>query len=537
MKTLFVGLDLGTSAVKVGLFDEAGRALHLARAPYSLYTPQPRWVEQEPMDWWRAACIALRETLAGVAPGQVAAVGLSGQAPGHVLVTGDGMPLGRAIIWSDQRASAEAAWLAEHITPEQARQWTGSSSIADVTQPPARLLWLKDHRPDDWARTAAVVQPKDFVAFRLTGCIATDRPSSYCLFNPQTGRYSAEYLQILGIAAEKMPPVLAPSGIVGTVTVEAAAATGLCIGTPVVTGTIDAWCDIIGCGGASPGQAVDVTGTSEVIALITDHPRGDGPAASPARRRDAVATSPARRRDAVATSPARRRDAVATSPQASGVFGAHLLENLYWVGGPMQGGGGTLLWWARGFYSEQPDLQQLAGEASAMPVGADGLLFLPYLRGDRAPVWDDQARGAFVGLTDRHARAHCARAVYEGIAFAVRDILERSQAAAGQRAEILRVSGGASRSALWNQIKADVTALTVQQAAVSDAACLGAAMLAAIGVQTYHHLAAAAAAMVHPTTVFVPEPGAVARYNELFATWRQLYPALRPLFPQLERMR
>ena len=500
---LWVGLDLGTSAVKVGLFDNAGRALHLARAQYPLYTPQLRWVEQEPMDWWRAACTALRETLAGVASNEVVAVGLSGQTPGHVLVSAEGAPLGRAIIWSDQRASTEAAWLAEHITPAQARQWTGSSSIADVTQPPARLLWLKNHRPEDWTRTAAVVQPKDFLALRLTGQVATDRQSSYCLFNPQIGRYHYEYLRALGIAAEKLPPVLAPGDIVGTVTPEAAAATGLAAGTPVVTGTIDAWCDIIGCGGASPGQAVDVTGTSEVVALITDHPLEED----------------------------------LGLPQAAGVFGAHLLEDLYWVGGPMQGGGGTLQWWARGFYSGEPDLRQLADEAASMPVGADGLLFLPYLRGERAPVWDDEARGAFVGLTDRHTRAHGARAVYEGIAFAVRDILQRSQVAAGQSAQALRVSGGASRSALWNQIKANVTGLPVQQMAVSDAACLGAAMLATIGTRVHGNLAAAAAAMVRPAMVFVPEQGAVVRYNELFSVWHEIYPALRPLFPQLDGMR
>jgi xylulokinase len=219
------------------------------------------------------------------------------------------------------------------------------------------------------------------------------------------------------------------------------------------------------------------------------------------------------------------------------VFGAYLLQDLYWVGGPMQGGGGTLLWWARSFYGQQPDLQQLADEASAMPPGADGLLFLPYLRGERAPVWDPQARGAFVGLTDHHARAHYTRAVYEGIAFAVRDILERSQVAAGIHAETLRVSGGPSRSGLWNQIKADVTGLPVQQMAVSDAACLGAAMLAAIGVQVHGGLAETAAAMVHPANVFVPEPGASARYQELFATWRELYPVLRPLFSKLDTKR
>jgi len=504
MKSLFVGLDLGTSAVKAGLFDATGDALHLARSPYAVRTPRPHWVEQEPEEWWAAACGALRETLAGVDPGDVAAVGLSGQTPGHVLVAANGASLCPAIIWSDQRAFEEAAWLAEHITAEQARAWTASSFIADVTQPPARLLWLMRHCADQWARCAAVIQPKDFLAFRLTGRIATDQQSSYCLYNPRTGRYDPEYLQTLDIAPDKMPPVLAPTDIVGHVTPEAAAATGLFAGTPVVCGTIDAWCDIIGCGGVSPGQAVDVTGTSEVVALITGHPVAEEAAAS---------------------------------PEAAGVLGAYLLEDLYWVGGPMQGGGGTLLWWSGGFYDRQPDLQQLAAEAAAIPPGADGLLFLPYLCGERAPVWDPQARGAFVGITDRHTRAHCARAVYEGIAFAVRDVLERSQAAAGLRAATLRVSGGPSRSGLWNQIKADVTGLPVQQMSVSDAACLGAAMLAAIGARAHGNLAAAAAAMVRPAHLSVPEPGAAARYNDLFGTWRMLYAALRPLFARLDAKR
>ena len=511
---MLVGLDLGTSAVKVGLFDVAGRPLHLARASYPLYTPQLRWVEQEPMDWWEAACAALRETLARVDSDQVVALGLSGQTPGHVLVTADGMPLGRAIIWSDQRASAEAAWLAEHITPEQARQWTGSSFIADVTQPPARLLWLRDHCPDDWACCDAVLQPKDFLALLLTGRIATDQQSSYYLFNPQTGRYHADYLRALGIAGDRLPPVLSPTDVIGQVTPKAAAVTGLSVGTPIVTGTIDAWCDIIGCGGTSPGQAVDVAGTSEVIALITSRTAKGKATVSPGRW-----------------------DAIASSAQEQGVSAVRLLEDLFWVGGPMQGGGGTLLWWARGFYEQPPDPRQLAAEAATVAPGADGLLFLPYLRGERAPVWDKQARGAFVGLTDRHTRAHCARAIYEGIAFAVRDILERSQLAAGLPAQVLHVSGGASRSALWNQIKADVTGLTVQQAAVSDAACLGAAMLAAIGVQVHANLTAAAAAMVRPATMFVPESGLISLYNELFAAWRQLYPNLRPLFRQLDKMR
>ncbi len=498
-KRLFLGLDLGTSAVKVGLFDTGGRLLCRARRAYSLYTPRPGWAEQEPGEWWAATCEALRETLAEVDAGRVAAVGLSGQAPSQVLVAAGGTPLGRAIVWSDRRATAEADWLAERITPEQAHAWTGCTFVTGVSQPPARLLWLKAHRPDDWARCAAIVQPKDFVALRLTGRATTDINSAFCLYNPQAGRYAAEFLALLGVEPEKMPPVLDPTDLAGHVTPDAAAATGLRPGIPVVIGTVDAWCEIIGCGGIAPGCAVDVTGTSEVVALVTERPvDGDG---------------------------------VASAPLAAGARSPHL----YWVGGPMQAGGAALVWLARCFYGqERPDFGLLEAEASAVAPGAGGLLFLPYLQGERAPVWDPTARGAFVGLTGRHARAHCARAVYEGVAFAVRDLLERCQAAAGIAPDVLRVSGGGSASAFWNQVKADVTGLPVQRVAVPDAACLGAALLAAIGVGFFQNLDEAAGAMVRVGGIFDPIPAHVSRYDELFAAWRQLYPALHSIFSRLD---
>ena len=496
-KHLLLGLDLGTSAVKVGLFDTEGNALRRARRPYPLYTPRPGWSEQEPEEWWSAVCDALRETLVEVDAGRVAAVGLSGQAPSQVLVASDGAPLGRAIVWSDRRATAEADWLAERVTPEQARDWTGCAFITGASLPPARLLWLKAHRPDDWACCTAVVQPKDFIACQLTGQVATDVNSAFCLHNPQTSQYAADLLALLGVEPEKMPPVLEPTAVVGRVTPEAASATGLLAGVPVITGTIDAWCDIIGCGAVAPGCAVDVTGTSEVVALITEQPL-DG-------------------------------DGIASAPLAAG---------RYWIGGPMQAGGAALLWLSRCFYGqEQPDFELMEAEASAVAPGAEGLLFLPYLQGERAPVWDPQARGAFVGLTDRHVRAHCARAVYEGVAFAVRDLLERCRAAGAGKPcpypEMLRVSGGGSASAFWNQVKADITGLPVQRVAVTDAACLGAAMLAAVGVGFFQNLEETAKAMVQVGEVFDPVPAHVSRYDELFAVWRSLYPALRPIFPRL----
>jgi len=553
-KRLLLGLDLGTSAVKVGLFDVEGNLLRRARRAYPLYTPHPGWTEQEPEEWWAATCDALREALAGVDAGRVAGVGLSGQAPSQVLVAADGTPLGRAIVWSDRRAAAEAAWLAERVTPEQARAWTGCASITGVSQPPARLLWLQAHRPNDWARCAAIVQPKDFIARRLTGRVATDANSAFCLFNPlphppdfgelsraegeahsppklalsgvegsegtggeapsppmlggtegeapsppmlggtEGGQYATGLLALLGVEPGKMPPVLEPADVMGRVTPEAASATGLWPGTPVVTGTIDAWCDIIGCGSIAPGCAVDVAGTSEVVALVTAGPV-DG----------------------------------------EGVFSSPLAEGRHWVGGPMQAGGAAIAWLARCFYGqEQPDFELLEAEASGVAPGAEGLLFLPYLQGERAPVWDVTARGAFVGLTGRHTRAHCARAVYEGVAFAVRDLLERCRAAAGLVPETLRVSGGGSSSAFWSQVKADVTGLPVQRGAVPDVACLGAALLTAVGIGTFGGLDEAAVAMVRVGDTFDPVAAHVARYEGLFAAWRRLYPALRLIFPQLD---
>jgi xylulokinase len=492
---LFVGLDLGTSAIKAGLFDEAGQLLRLARRGYRLYAPHPGWAEQEPGEWWEATCAALREMLSGADASQIAAVGLSGQTPGHVLVAADGRPVGRAIVWSDRRAAAESAWLTERITPQQARVWTGYSFITDVTQPPARLLWLKTHRPDDWNRCTAIVQPKDFIALQLTGRIATDVNSGFCLLHPETERYHADYLALLGVAPEKMPPALSPTDVVGPVTPEAAALTGLSIGTPVVIGTIDACCDIVGCGGVEPGNAVDVAGTSEVVALITVQP-----------------------------------------VEGEGVYSSPLAEGRHWIGGPMQMGGAALEWLARGFYGGKPDFERMEAEASDVAPGAEGLLFLPYLRGERAPVWDNAACGAFVGLTDRHTRAHCARAVYEGVAFAVRDVLERSLTAAAIRPEELRVSGGGARSAFWNQIKADVTGLPVQQIAVSDAACLGTAILAAVGTGVFDGVSDAAAAMTHPAATFEPQAAHAATYQTLFSLWRGLYPALQPTFSRLSQM-
>jgi xylulokinase len=493
VSSLLVGLDLGTSAVKVGVFDTEGNLLRRSRRSYPLYTPHPGWTEQEPEEWWASTCAALGEALAGVEAGRIAAVGLSGQSPSQVLLADDGTALGRAIVWSDRRATLEAEWLAERITPEQAEVWTDCAFVTGVNQPPARLLWLRTHRSDDWARCAAVIQPKDYIAYQLTGEIATDVNSALGLYNPQSRQYSPDLLRLLDVDPSRMPPVLGQTAITGHVKPGAAAATGLQPGVPVITGTIDAWCDIIGCVGIAPGSAVDVAGTSEVVALT-----------------------------------------MAELVSGDGVFGAPLANGRYWVGGPMQVGAAALTWLSRCFYGqESPDFRLLESEAMSVAPGAEGLLFLPYLRGERAPVWDPAARGTLFGLTDRHSRAHCTRAVYEGVAYAVRDLLERCKAVAVAAPKAVRVSGGGSASDFWNQVKADIIGLPVQRVAVLEAACLGAAVLAAAGVGLFDGLEQASEAMIRVGETFDPIAAHVSRYESMFATWRLLYPTLRPLFQRL----
>lgn len=488
---MLLGIDVGTSAVKAGLFTTGGRPVSLVRRVYPLHQPQPHWAEQMPDDWWAATRGAVREALVEAATGQVVAVGLCGQTPGHVLVDGSGQALGPAIIWKDRRAQAEAAWLAENVTAGQARNWTGLDHLGDSALPPARLLWLAKHRPDDWARCVAILQPKDYISLRLTGEFATDMHSAFGLVGADAGEYDPALFSLLGVDLRRMPPLRSPTSFVGCVTQVASEETGLPAGTPVVVGTVDAWAEIIGCGGVAPGRAVDIAGTSEVVALITDW------------------------------------------PAAGYSMGSHLMGDLHWLGGPTQAGSGALRWFTDAFYPEIESaaaLDRLESDAASVQPGCEGLVFLPYLAGERAPIWDSAARGAFAGLTFGHTRAHCARAVYEGVALAVRHILTLSEQASGLTADELRISGGGSRSVLWNQIKADVTGKRVLRMGVAEAGALGAAMLAAIGMGIHRNCKDAAAAMSHAHVAAEPDPSRRVLYDSLFARYQCLHAALQPWF-------
>ena len=334
MKELLIGLDIGTSSVKGVLFGRNGQLLEHSAVPISVYTPHPGWVEQDPGDWWQASARVLRQLMAQNDPARVIAIGLSGQCPGHVLVGSNHLAVGRAIIWQDQRAVKEAKCLAENVPADKARDWIGTVSLGDATCPPARLLWLKDNHPQEWEQALAVIQPKDYIALQLTGVIATDRYSAYCLGNVDTGTYAHDYFDLLGIPVNKMPEMLMPTQVVGNLTSNASDDTGLPKGTPVVIGTIDAYCDNLAGGIASPGRAVDVAGTSEILSL-----------------------------------------AVLKRVMGQGVFPVSMGEEVTFLCGPTQSGGDTLRWLSECFFPEAVGsipYEKLEQEAASAPAGRSG---------------------------------------------------------------------------------------------------------------------------------------------------------------------
>lgn len=496
MIPLLLGLDLGTSACKAGILSTAGDLVALTSQPYALSTPAPAWVEQEPADWWHAVVQATRQALAvsDVDSRRIEGVSIGGQTPGLVLLDGDGHSLRPAIIWQDRRASREADDILLQIPTEDLTHYLGASPTGDLLTTPARLLWLKRHEPTVLDRAAVLLQPKDYINFRLTGEWATDLSSAMGLVNLATGRYHDRYFELLDLPPHLAPPLADPVDVVGRVTPSAAAETGLVAGTPVVAGTVDAMVSLLGCGALEPGVAFEVTGTSDVVGLTVNAP-----------------------------------------VEVPGLVGFPVLGGAFMLGGPTQAGGQAIEWFLRTFPPPGArDLHgQLAEAAACVPPGANGLVFLPYLAGERTPIWDAQARGLFIGITARHTWADFARAVLEGVAYALAQILALAESC-GEVADTLRVCGGAARNAVWNQIKADVTGKIVCPMQAPEAGVVGAAMLAGIGVGLFASYSAAAQAMARLSPIaFTPDEDRHQQYAPFLALYQDLYPKLQASFAAL----
>jgi xylulokinase len=487
--------DLGTTGNKATLFDTAGTAIATAFEAYETAYPHPNWAEQDPADWWRAVRDSTRELLSAstVAPGDIAVVSFSGMMNGALPVDKSGIPLRSAIIWADQRATAEAQFLADRCGFAEVYRRTGHRPGASYTA--AKMLWIKRHQPELYARAHQFLQAKDYAAFLLTGVFATDYSdaSGTNLFDLERRDWAVDIIEAVGLDARKLPPASPSSTVIGKVTREAAAETGLLAGTPVVIGGGDGACATVGAGCVHPGEAYNYIGSSSWIAVTSEQPLYD--------------------------------------PQMRTFTFAHLDPELYFPTGTMQCAGGSFDWLERLLRGDRkaPLYEELSTSAAGVEPGARGLLFLPYLIGERSPHWNPLARGAFVGLTMSHGRAEIARAVLEGVAFNLKMILD---AFLEQGAEIqaMRLIGGGARSALWRQILADVYGLPIlRPALLAEATSLGTAIAGGVGVGLFPDFSVAHE-IVQIEEGERPQPTAQALYAELYPLFQETYRVLEPIF-------
>jgi xylulokinase len=487
-----LGIDTSTTATKAVLVDEAGAVVGIGSSEYGFDAPQPLWSEQEPALWWDGTIGAIRSVLrsTGVDAPSIAAVGLTGQMHGLVLLDSSDRVLRPAILWNDQRTGHACVEIREAVGFDRLVEITGNDAVPGLTAP--KLVWVRDHEPDVWRRAAHVLLPKDYVRLELTGEHALDKAdgAGTLLFELAARDWSAEILDALRIPREWLPPTFEGPVATGTVTARAAAATGLRAGTPVVAGGGDQSANGVGVGAVAPGTVALSLGTSGVIFAATDAPLYE--------------------------------------PRGRVHAFCHAIPARWHLMSVMLSAAGSLRWFRDTFAPGEP-FEALVETATDVRAASEGLYFLPYLSGERSPHPDPLARGAFLGLNLGHDRRHLLRAVLEGVAFGLRDGLDLMIAAGMPAPSQIRASGGGIASPLWRQILADVLGAELATVNTTEGAAYGAALLATEAAGWFPNVEAAVDALVTATPVASPGPNAAA-YREAHAAYRALYPALSPFF-------
>ncbi|HVF88693.1 MAG TPA: xylulokinase [Blastocatellia bacterium] len=491
--SLYLGIDISTTGAKALLIDGAGRVVASAATPLSLSTPRPLWAEQEPRDWWQAVRESINRALiqAGASGPRVSAVGLTGQMHGLVLLDEQGDALRPAILWNDQRCGEECDLIRERLGRDRLIQITGNDALPGFTAP--KILWVQKHEPELYARARHVLLPKDYIRYRLTGDFRMDKAdgSGTILFDLKKRDWSSDMLAALDIPGEWLPPTFEGPQVTGEITRDAWEATGLNPGTPVMAGGGDQAAGAVGMGAVRPGIVALTLGTSGVVFAPTE---------SPLIEREGRLHS----------------------------F-CHAMPGRWHLMGVMLSAAGSLQW-MRDSLAPGASFDELIDEAGQVPAGSEGLIFLPYLSGERTPYPDPLARGAWVGLTVRHRRGHLTRAVLEGVAFGLKDSFALIQGAGLESFEQARVSGGGAKSALWRQILADVLRVELVTVNTTEGAAFGAALLAGTGRGEWSDVDTACAETVKITGRVSPDTQHEEIYLRLYERYRSLYPALTPTF-------
>jgi xylulokinase len=507
MTTYLLGLDVGTTGSKALLIDTDGAVKASATTEYPMMTPHPMWAEQNPVDWWAASVTSIKRVLddGKVKPNEIAGVGLTGQMHGMVVLDARGEVLRPCIMWNDQRTAAQCASITEKVGAERVLQLTGNPVLPGFTAP--KIVWVRENEPEVYSKVAKVLLPKDYVRFRLTGGFFSEvsDASGTSLFDVGKRQWSEEMLKALEIPLQWLPEVTESPVASARISARAAQETGLLEGTPVVGGGGDQAAQALGTGIITEGVISVTLGTSGVVFAASDSYR--------------------------------------VEPQGRLHAFCHAVPGMWHLMGVMLSAAGSFRWY-RDTLGDMERMQAkeakrdpydlLTEEAAKAPAGSEGLIFLPYLTGERTPYPDPNARGVFFGLTLRHTKAHMTRAVLEGVTYGLRDSLELMRAL-GIPIEQVRASGGGARSALWRQILADTFGAEIVTVNVTEGAAYGAALLAGIGSGVYKDATDACNQAIRLTGKTTPGV-ATSTYADYYPRFRALYPALKSEFQAIAQV-
>jgi xylulokinase len=498
MAMKLLGIDIGTGGTRAVLLDGEGHVVSSATAAHPPFaSPHAGWAEQNPSDWWTAVCGAIPACLeyGKIAPREISGIALTGQMHGLVLLDRDGIVLRPSIIWCDQRTEVECREITEKIGAARLIDLTANPALTNFTLP--KIWWVQKNEPEIWARAGVILLPKDYIRLRLSGSRATDvaDASGTLFFDVANRRWSRPMMEASRLDSDQLPTVFESCEISGHVSEEGARATGLRAGIPVIAGAGDQAAGAVGMGIVRPGAVSATIGTSGVVFAATA-----GPVRDPAGRIHTF---------------------------------CHAVPQRWHVMGVTQAAGYSLRWFRDQFGAvgdpAQDAYARLMAEASAAPAGADGLLWAPYLMGERTPHLDPNARGALVGISATHTRAHVVRAILEGVAFSLRDTFTIF-AELKIPVQSIRLGGGGARGDLWRQIQADIYGMPVGVLEAEEGAAYGAALLAGVGVGNWTSVENAVDATVHISQRMEPEPQRVALMNRRYGAYRKLYPELREIW-------
>lgn len=503
-----IGIDVGTSGTKTVLFDENGNAKATASEEYPLHTPNPGWTEQDPQDWWNATVNTLKEVVAksGISIDEIKGVGLSGQMHGSVFLDENNEVVRPALLWNDSRTADACAEITQAVGEAQLMQLASNPALTGFTAPKA--VWLKNAEPDNFKKTARLVLPKDYVRYKLTGDLAMEVSdgAGTLLFNVKERSWSKEILNALDIPESWMPGMHESTDICGEITSEVASLTGLKQGTPVVGGGADNACGATGTGVVVEGRVLSSLGTSGVILAPSENHQVDNDGR--------VHTF------------------------------CHSVPNMWYIMGVILSAGMSLSWYRdvigeseaqKAAQSNRDVYDILTEQAGTAPIGSEGLVFLPYLTGERTPHKDPHARGGFIGLTIRHQRSHLIRACLEGITFAMRDALEIVRSLGVQTNEI-RATGGGAKSAFWRQLQADIYGCEIATINSDQGPALGAALMAGAGTGVYNSLPEACDSVIKVVDRTEPNAESVKQYNDYYQVYHEMYPKIQDSCHQLTKL-